>query len=140
MTIDYILQAIVWMSMPVIMHYRFLDNIILKCNVQDVCINQCNRDILILWGGNMDLQHVIDDVAAVMYVCSYVTKGEKAMGETVKNIAKECRNDDICTQINMIRKEFLGKRVFAAPESVMRILSMWLMKKSRKVTTVNTDT
>ena len=29
------------------------------------------------WGGNMDIQPVIDDVAAVMYVCSYVTKGEK---------------------------------------------------------------
>ena len=56
-------------------------NIILKCNVQDVFINQCNRDILRLWGGNMDLQPVIDDVAAVMYVCSYVTKGEKAMGK-----------------------------------------------------------
>ena len=88
----------------------------------------------------MDLQPVIDEVAAVMYVCSYVTKGEKAMGETLKNVAKECRNDDIHTQMNKIRKEFVGKRVFASPESAMRILSMWLMKKSRKVTSVNTDT
>ena len=62
-------------------------NIILKCNVQDVFINPCNRDILILWAGNMDLQPVIDDVSAVMYACSYVTKGEKAMGETLKNVA-----------------------------------------------------
>ena len=61
------------------------------------------------------------------------------MGETLKNLANECRNGDICTQMNKIRKEFLGKRVFGAPESVMRILSMWLMKKSRKVTPVNTD-
>ena len=115
-------------------------NIILKLNIQDVFINQCNRDILILWGGNMDLQPVIDEVAAFMYVCSYVTKGEKAMGETLKNVAKEYRNDDIRTQMNKIRKEFVGKRVFASPESAMRILSMWLMKKSRKVTSVNTDT
>ena len=42
--------------------------------------------------------------------------------------------------MNKIRKEFLGKRVFASPESAMRILSMWLMKKSKKVTSVNTDT
>ena len=88
----------------------------------------------------MDLQSVIDEIAAVMYVCSYVTKGEKAMGETLKNVAKECKNDDIRTQMNKIKKEFLGKRVFASPESAMRILSMWLMKKSRKVTSVNTDT
>ena len=42
---------------------------------------------------------VINDVAAVMYVCSYVTKGEKVMGETMKSVAKECRDDDIQTQI-----------------------------------------
>ena len=54
-------------------------------------------------------------------------------------MARECKHDDICTQMNKIKKEFLGKRVFGSPESAMRILSMWLMKKSRKVTPVNTN-
>ena len=85
----------------------------------------------------MDLQMVINDVAAVMYVCSYLTKGEKVMGETLKRVATECRDDDIQTQMKKIKKEFLGKRAFGCPESVMRILLMWLMKKSWKVVTVN---
>ena len=38
-----------------------------------------------------------------------------------------------------IKNEFLGKRSFGGPESAMRVLSLWLMKKSRKVTNVNTD-
>ena len=87
----------------------------------------------------MDLQLVIDEIAAIMYICSYMTKGEKAMGETLKRVAKECKHDDIRTQMNKIKKEFLGKRVFGSPESAMRILSMWLIKKSRKVTPVNTN-
>ena len=37
------------------------------------------------------------------------------------------------------KNEFLGKRSFGGPESAMRVLSLWLMKKSRKVTNVNTD-
>ena len=41
--------------------------------------------------------------------------------------------------MNKIKKEFLGKRVVGAPESAMWVLSMWLMKKSRKVTSVNTN-
>ena len=41
--------------------------------------------------------------------------------------------------MNKIKKEFIGKRVVGAPESAMQVLSMWLMKKSRKVTSVNTD-
>ena len=113
-------------------------NVILKHNVEDVFTNACNVDILSLWGENMDLQPVVDDVEAVMCICSYMTKGEKAMGETLKRVSKECKNDDICTQMKK-KKEFLDKRVFRTPESAMQILSMWLMKKSRKVTCVNTE-
>ena len=63
--------------------------LILKHNIQDAFINGVNIDILNLWGGNMDLQMVINDVAVVMYVCSYMMKGKKAMGETLKRVAKE---------------------------------------------------
>ena len=66
-------------------------------------------------------------------------KSEKAMGEVLKRVAKECQNDDIQIQMNKIKKEFIGKRVVGAPESAMQVLSMWLMKKSRKVTSVNTN-
>ena len=114
-------------------------SVILKQNIQDVFVNASNSDILSLWGGNMDLQIVTDEIAAVMYLCNYLTKGEKAMGETLKHVAKECRNDDIHTQMKKIKKEFLGKRTLASPETAMRVLSMLFMKKSRKVTSVNTD-
>ena len=87
--------------------------LILKCNIQDTFINELNIDMLNLWGGNMDLQMVINDVAAVMYACSYMTKGEKVMGETLKRVVKECRDDDIQTQMKKIKKEFLGKSKLA---------------------------
>ena len=80
-----------------------------------------------------------NEVATVMYVCSYMTKGEKAMGETLKRVSKECRNDDMRTQMNKIKKEVLGKHVIGAPESCMRVLFLWLMKKSRKVIYVNSN-
>ena len=51
------------------------------------------------------------------------------MGETLKRVAQECRNDDVWTQMN-------GKWVLATPESYIYIMSMWLMKKSRKVQNV----
>ena len=69
-------------------------------------------------------------------------KSKKAMGEmgeAPKRVAKECQNDDIQTQMNKIKKEFIGKRVVGAPEAAVQVLSMWLMKKSRKVTSVNTN-
>ena len=72
-----------------------------------------------LWKGNVDLQYVINEIATVKYVCSYMTKGEKGMGETLKRVAKECQNETIRTQMNRIKKEFLGKCVLGAPESAM---------------------
>ena len=61
--------------------------IILKRNPCDTYINPCNLDILHLSGGNVDLQHVTDKTATIMYVCSYMTKGKKAMSETLKRVA-----------------------------------------------------
>ena len=89
--------------------------------------------------GNVDLQYVINEIATVKYVCCYMTKGEKGMGETLKRVAKKCQNDAVRTQINKIKKEFLGKHVLGAPESAMQVLSMWLMKKTRKVVSVSTS-
>ena len=58
-------------------------NVILKWNLQDVFINACNNDIFSLWRGNINLQYVINEIATVKYVCSYMTKGEKEMGKTL---------------------------------------------------------
>ena len=51
-------------------------NIILKRNPFDIFINPSNTQILQLWGGNIDLQYVVNEIATVMYVCSYMTKGK----------------------------------------------------------------
>ena len=65
-------------------------NIILQQNSQDVFINACNHDILSLWGGNVDLQYVINEIATVKYVCRYMMEDEKGMDEILKRVAKEC--------------------------------------------------
>ena len=59
-------------------------------------------------------------------------KVKKGMGKTLKREAKECQNNAIQTQMNKIKKEFLGKWVLGAAGSAMWVLSMWLMKKSSK--------
>ena len=58
-------------------------NGILQWNPQEVFINACNHDILSLWGGNVDLQYVIQEIATVKCL-HYMTKGGKGMGENTK--------------------------------------------------------
>ena len=65
-------------------------NVILELKPQAVFINACNHEILSLWGGNAYLQYVINEIATVKYVCSYVIKVENGMHETLKRVASEC--------------------------------------------------
>ena len=58
-------------------------NVILKRNPADLYTNGCNHEILHLWGANIDFQFVLDEYSTVMYVCSYMMKSEKAMGEVL---------------------------------------------------------
>ena len=102
-------------------------------------INACNQDILSLLRGNVELQYVINEIATVKYVCSYMTKGEKGTGKTLKRVAKECQNDAIQTQMNKIKKEFPWQMSIRSTRISNASIVKWLMKKSRKVVSVSTS-
>ena len=70
-------------------------NIILKCSPSDVFTNGSNHKVLNLWRANIAFQYVLDAYSTVMYVVRYMMKSEKAMGELLKQVAKECRNESI---------------------------------------------
>ena len=61
------------------------------------------------------------------------------MGEVLKNVARECHSEPVEQQLKKIGKAFVCKHVVGAPEAAMHELSMWLMKKSRKVTFLNSN-
>ena len=83
-------------------------NVILKGNPPDAYTNGCNHKILHLWGTNMDFQFVLDEYSTIMYMCSYMMKSEKAMGEVLKYVSKECQSDPIDEQLKKIGKAFIG--------------------------------
>ena len=62
-------------------------SVILKCNPKDVLTNGCHHEILKLWHANIDFQSVLDEYSTIMYVCGYMMKSEKAMGELLKNVS-----------------------------------------------------
>ena len=63
-------------------------SVVLRRTPSDAYTNGCNHEILHLWGANVDFQFVLDEYSTVMYVCSYMMKSEKAMGEVLKSVAK----------------------------------------------------
>ena len=90
---------------------------VLRRNPCNVFTNGCNVEILKIWGGNIDFHFVVDEYSTVMYICGYMMKSEKALGEQLKHVAKECQSEDITKQLKKIGSAFLGHRVVGSPES-----------------------
>ena len=63
--------------------------IIMKRETRLQCrINPYNPYILEIWKANMDIQFVENAISAVMYVCSYMMKAEKGMGDLLKRVCR----------------------------------------------------
>ena len=104
--------------------------IILKHATTEMQINGYNPTIMKIWKGNMDIQYITDAISAVMYVCSYMMKAEKGMGDLLKCVCKEVHREEIQTQLKAVGRAFLDIREVSAQEAAMCILLMHLMQKS----------
>ena len=103
-------------------------------------INNYNPDLLRIWQANMDIQFVTDPWACAMYILSYITKGERQMGELLKHAAEQCKEDDsIRQQMKTLGNVFLTHREVSGQEAAYRALSLNLKKSSRQVVFVNTS-
>jgi biopolymer transport protein ExbD len=113
--------------------------VVLRRTLQEKCVNPYNETLLKAWGANLDIQYIIDVYAVIMYIAAYITKSEKNMGQLLREVAKQCRDEDISIQLKKIGSTFLNKREVSAQEVAYRLLSIPLRKFSRSVVFVNTD-
>ena len=113
------------------------NSIVMQRTPSESLINTYNPDVIRVWKANMDLQYILDPYACVMYIASYMLKSEKSMGELLKQVSKECRGEEIKSQLKRLGSVFLNHREVSAQEAVYRILSLPLKQLSRKVVFVN---
>ena len=86
----------------------------------------------------MDLQFIMDPYSCIMYITSYMMKSERAMGELLKNVADQNRGEEVKSKLRSIASSFLNNREVSVQEAAYRLLSMPLVRSSRKVVFVNT--
>ncbi|XP_078660053.1 uncharacterized protein LOC144904785 [Branchiostoma floridae x Branchiostoma belcheri] len=114
------------------------EQIVLQRHPSERFINQYNPSILQTWRANMDLQFILDAYSCIMYITSYMLKGERAMSEVLKKVLEESRGDDLKSTLRKVGSAFLNNREVSAQEAVYRLLSLPLKRASRKVVFVNT--
>ena len=93
-------------------------SVVLKRNLNDVWVNQYNKDLLHCWNANLDIQFVCDAYACVVYIISYISKAERDMGLLLKHAQNE-----VTTKGNLDAKQALNKlgSVFLHNREVYRV-------------------
>ena len=77
---------------------------------------------------------VVNVWAAINYICSYVTKSEKELGETMVEVLRAIPEGTPAVQrLRKIANAFMGARSVSAQEAIHRILGLYMLKKSREV-------
>ena len=78
-----------------------------------------------MWKAHVDIQFIKTAKSAVMYVCSYMMKAKKGMGELLKQVCKEVRRDEIKkNQLKSVGHAFPDSCKVLQQEAAVRILSM----------------
>ncbi len=113
--------------------------VILKRKPNECNINNYNASIMLARQANMDIQYVLNAYACVMFVASYIMKSERSMGELLKNVAAEARNEDLKIQMRKVGSAFLTHREVSAQEAVYRILSIPMKQLSRSVVFIDVN-
>ena len=93
------------------------NTVVLKRQPTEMNINNYNPVILKAWKANMDIQYILDAYASVMYVTSCMMKSERAMGELLRHVSKECSGEDIRTQLRKLGTTFLNHREVSAQDA-----------------------
>ena len=92
-----------------------------------------NPDILGISQTTIDIQFILDAYACVIYVTSNIKKSERAMGDLLKQVSKECESESTQHQLRCLGSTFLNHRKISAQESVNWLLSMYLKHKVGKL-------
>ena len=100
--------------------------VFLRRNLNERTINAYNRDLLILWQGNMDIQIILDPYATCAYVCNYSYKGQKGMSKLMRDISNTVRKGSLSLQqtIRMYVNQFIKHSEISAQEAVYHLLGI----------------
>ena len=114
--------------------------IFLRRTPQEITINNYNRNTMLAWEANMDIQYVLDAYACATYIVSYMSKGSRGMSKLLAQASAEARagNTSVTDSMRHIGNQFLNSVEISAQEAAYLALQLALRKSSRITVFINT--
>ena len=96
--------------------------VILKRTLKERNVNNYNKEFMLAWRANLDIQFCYDGYAVVTYLTDYITKTDagvtKALQKTV-NETKDCNDFD---RLNKMKRAYFTQRQVSSSEAVYRLV------------------
>ena len=99
----------------------------------DMRTNNYPKNAAHIWDSNMDLQYVLDPYGAVVYLTSYLLKGQRGMSKMLKEIADKCKKDKGTANsvITKLGNHFLNHSAVCAQEATNLIFGNKIKRTTR---------
>ena len=93
-----------------------------------------------MWGGNHDIQYILNAYSVCQYVVSYIEKSYRGMSKLMKKVAKECKkkNQNVKDQLFTFCREFQGASEISSQEVGYNLMQLPLTTSSRTKVRINT--
>jgi len=105
--------------------------IILKRRINEIYINNYNKEWILAWNGNRDEQICLDYFSVITYITDYYSKSESKVSKILIDIAKHCRNDNsMRDQMRLMADAFLTHRQMGESEAYYRMFPSLHLKES----------
>ncbi|XP_049340466.1 uncharacterized protein LOC111190042 [Astyanax mexicanus] len=114
--------------------------VIMQREPNDCWVNGYNPLLLRAWNANMDIQYILNPYTCIMYILSYISKGEHEMSEYLKGVIKDmCPTTSERESMKQVMHAYSKNREVSTQEAVARTCSLKLKSSSRAVIFIPTD-
>lgn len=114
--------------------------VFLKRATNEIMINNYNKELLLAWRANMDIQFVLDTYACAKYCVGYVMKAEGGVSKLLRDIVVESKNGNttIREQLLKFASVLMNGSEISAQEAVAYLLGIRNIYSSRGTVYINT--
>ena len=109
-------------------------SVILQRDIDEIYVNNYNKEWIRAWRGNMDLQVCLDFFAVITYITEYYTKDDTATMKFLMDALKGSETATLKERMILVMNTFLTVRQIGEAEALYRILPELNLKFSNSVT------
>ena len=109
--------------------------VIMKRKLKERNVNNYNKEWLLAWKGNLDIQFCYDGYAVVTYLTDYLSKVDAGLTSALKNSLAETKGCNDFKRLNDMKKAYFTHRQVSVAEAAYRLIPGLNLKSSNTKTT-----